>query len=171
MPDAAANSRLSRMIARLSLQRAYLEEAARLIADVEGPVFEIGLGKARTYDHLVRLLPEREVYAFDGTLHCPPAAVPHKDRLILGNFKRTLAEARSRFEGSVAIAHCDFGSEDTAHDAAQADWLAKLVVPLMRGGGALISDRELAVPADWRIISIAAPEEPFHYHGWRVPSG
>ena len=58
-------NRLDRMIARLTAQRACLADAATLIADVPGPVLEIGFGKGRTYRFLREVLPAREIYAFD----------------------------------------------------------------------------------------------------------
>ncbi len=163
MPE-AESSRLARMIARLSIQRAYLDHAADLIADVPGPVFEIGLGKARTYDHLRHLLPQREIFAFDRSVHCPPAAVPPDEFLVLGDFHQTLAEAKTPFEGKVALAHCDTGSEDQARDAAQAAWLADLVEPLVRTGGIVLSDRSLALPGTWEAIEL--PRSSFAYFGW-----
>ncbi|MEM8914493.1 MAG: class I SAM-dependent methyltransferase [Pseudomonadota bacterium] len=166
MPD-AGGSRLARMIARLSIQRAHLEEAAKLVADVPGPVLEIGLGKARTYDHLCHLMPDREIFAFDGAVHCPPAAVPPEEFLIVGDFQDTLAEHRARFEGRAALAHCDFGTEDQSHDMAQAAWLADLVAPLMRRDGVVLADRELALGAGWKPIEVEVERGPFDYFGWK----
>lgn len=163
MPD-PENSRLARMIARLSVQRAYLDHAANVIADIPGPVFEIGLGKARTYDHLRHLLPDRRIYAFDRSVHCPPTAVPPDEFLVLGDFSQTLSDARDQFEGQVALAHCDTGSEDLARDAAQAAWLADLVEPLVCRGGVILSDRLLALPDDWDVFELQ--NGPFPYFGW-----
>jgi hypothetical protein len=82
----AQPSQLDLMIARLTMQRDCLDLAARLIGDLPGPVLEIGLGKGRTYDHLRRRLPEREIIALDRDLHAPAAAAPEGDQLVLGEF-------------------------------------------------------------------------------------
>lgn len=168
MPD-PAESRLSRMIARLSVQKAFLDYAAEAIADIPGPIFEIGLGKARTYDHLRHLLPDRDIFAFDGSVHCPPAAVPPERFLVLGDFQQTLAQARDRFEGAAALAHCDTGSENADRDAAQAEWLAELVAPLVASGGIVLSDRPLALPGRWQAIDI--DHGAFQYFAWRNENG
>ena len=56
-------SRLDSFIRRALAQRECLANAARRITDIEGPVIELGLGNGRTYDHLRRILPEREIAA------------------------------------------------------------------------------------------------------------
>ncbi|MGH6887075.1 MAG: class I SAM-dependent methyltransferase, partial [Geminicoccales bacterium] len=48
-------SRLDSFIRRLEAQRACLDLAAARIADLPGPVLELGLGNGRTYDHLREL--------------------------------------------------------------------------------------------------------------------
>jgi len=55
---------LSRMIARLRAQKACPDFAALRIRDLPGPVFEVGLGKARTYDRLRYLFAGRRICAF-----------------------------------------------------------------------------------------------------------
>ena len=55
-------SRLDSFIRRLQAQRACLDMAAGLIADIDGLVLELGLGNGRTYDHLRETLPGREIY-------------------------------------------------------------------------------------------------------------
>ncbi len=49
----------------MTAQRDCLALAARLVADVPGPVLELGLGNGRTYDHLREILPGREIFVFD----------------------------------------------------------------------------------------------------------
>lgn len=143
-------SRLDRMIARLTAQRAWLEHAATLIADLPGPVLEIGLGKGRTFSHLRKLLPDRAIYAFDRTVRAPADSAPEDDHLFLGDFRDTLAAARRRLPPA-ALAHADFGSEDRAHDLDQAAWLGPLIAPLMARGGIVLSDRPLRAE-QWRAL-------------------
>ena len=58
-------SRLDSFIRRMLAQRACLNWAAEAVADIAGPVLELGLGNGRTYDHLRELMPEREIYVFE----------------------------------------------------------------------------------------------------------
>lgn len=151
-------SQLDRMIARLTAQRDHLAVAATAIRDVPGPVLEIGLGKGRTYDHLRRLFPDRDIYAFDGSVHAPARLVPDAEHLFVGDFRETLSTATAQLPPA-ALAHADFGSEDRDRDAAQAKWLGPLIDRLMAPGGIVVSDREMAVerwmpvegpPGDWQ---------------------
>ena len=160
-------SRLDRMIARLSRQRAVLEAAAALTADVSGPILEIGLGKGRTYDHLRRLHPTRDVYAFDGSVHAPADCVPSPDRLFVGDFRETLPlAADDGLAGRAAFVHADFGSDDRARDAAQAEWLGPLIDRLTSDGAVVAADREMAV-AGWRPLPVPG-DETWRYFLWRV---
>ena len=91
MPGPAADmSRLERMIERLSTQRACLDRAVTMVADLPGPVLEVGLGKGRTYDHLRHTLPGREIFVFDRDIHAPESCVPDSPYLYLGDFAETL---------------------------------------------------------------------------------
>lgn len=68
-------TRLDSVIERLQAQRAWLDWAVRAIADIDGPVLEIGLGNGRSYDQLgARLAGTRRILAFDFVLaaHLPP---------------------------------------------------------------------------------------------------
>jgi hypothetical protein len=142
------------MAARLLTQRAHLDEAARLIRGIPGPVFEIGLGKGRTYSHLRLLLPEREIYCFDRELHAAPADTPPRDYLMLGEFEQTLPKAAARIGAPVALAHCDFGSRHPQRDARAAAALAELLPGIMAAGAIVLSDRPLA---SRRLDRITAP--------------
>lgn len=154
-------SRLERMIARLSAQKAFLDFAAARVRDLPGPVLEIGLGKGRTFSHLAKLFPGREIYAFDDGLRAPADSAPEPARLALGDFRLTLAAMRGRI-APAALAHADFGSEDRSFDAGQAVWLAPLIDALMAPGGLVVSDRALAMP---RWSPLAGPDGlawPYH---------
>ena len=62
-------SRLDSFIRRMQAQRDCLNAAARMIADVPGSVFDLGLGNGRTFDHLRETLPDA------GDLTCSTASV------------------------------------------------------------------------------------------------
>ncbi len=157
-------SQLDRMIARLTAQRDHLAVAATAIRDVPGPVLEIGLGKGRTYDHLRRLLPDRDIYAFDGSVHAPARLVPDPDHLFVGDFRETLETAAGRLPPA-ALAHADFGSEDRSRDAAQAEWLGPLIGRLMAPGGIVVSDRKLVAE---RWTPVDCPSGAWPYFLWQV---
>ncbi|MFE0758853.1 class I SAM-dependent methyltransferase [Inquilinus sp. NPDC058860] len=157
------DSRLDRMIARLTTQRRALERAAEEIRGVPGPVLEIGLGKGRTYSHLRKLFPERPIIAFDRDLHAPADAAPAGADLVLGDFHETLPALSGR--APAALAHADFGSEDRVRDAAQAGWLAGLIDRLMAPSGLVVSDRPMQVPR-WTALPFDTPDWP--YFIWRV---
>ncbi|CDX19884.1 conserved hypothetical protein [Mesorhizobium sp. ORS 3324] len=157
------DSRLDRMIARLTTQRRALERAAEETRDLPGPVLEIGLGKGRTYSHLRKLFPERRIIAFDRDLHAPADATPTGVDLVLGDFRETLPTLSGRV--SAALAHADFGSEDRARDAAQVGWLAALIDGLMAPGGLVVSDRAMQSPR-WTALPFDTPDWP--YFLWRV---
>lgn len=137
-------SRLERMIARLEAQAEVLDRACALVRHRTGPILEVGLGKGRTYDHLRTLLPGREIWCFDGSLHAPPAARPPADRLVLGDFRETLVAARGRLVPACLV-HCDFGTEDPGRDRALAEALAAPIAALVAPRGLIASDRPLPI--------------------------
>lgn len=162
-PWDAGISRLDRMLARLTAQKAVLEAAAAAIADRPGPIAEVGLGKGRTFDHLRRLLPEREIFAFDGSLHAPADAVPPEDRLVLGRFEATLPAAGALI-GRAVLVHADFGTEAPDRDAATARRLAGPIADLAASGGLVVCDRPLAEP---RLADVTPTGLPWPIGVWR----
>jgi hypothetical protein len=142
-PGRAEGSALERFAARLIAQRAYLAEAARLIAAVPGPVLEIGLGKGRTYDHLRRILPGRAIYCFDREHHAPPEESPPSEFLVLGEIQETLPALARRLGATAALAHCDIGTRKPARDMAFARYLAETLPGVMAEGGIVLGDRPM----------------------------
>jgi hypothetical protein len=136
-------SALDRFAARLLAQRAYLADAARRIADIAGPVFEIGLGKGRTYDHLRRLLPGRDIWCFDREHHAPPEESPPAGRLVIGEIQETLPALARRLGAKAALAHCDIGTRKPERDMAFARYLARALPPLMAPGAVVLGDRPM----------------------------
>ena len=132
------------MIARLQTQRACIDFAALEIRDLPGPVLEVGLGKARTYDRLRRMFPERAIFAFDRAIECRPELQPDSTHVYLGDFLDTLPDAARRLGRGAALAHVDAGSLDEARDAALAESLAPLLNALVSPGGFVLSDRAMA---------------------------
>lgn len=159
-------SRLDSFIRRLEAQRACLNRAAELVGDLDGVVLELGLGNGRTYDHLRSLLSERDIYVFERRIAAHPDCVPPPDRLILGDMRETLAEARHRFGGRAVLAHLDVGTGDAAANRVLAAELMPLLVPLLRQGAVLASDPPLDDPG---LAPLSLPEgvAPGRYHLYR----
>jgi hypothetical protein len=131
------------MISRLTAQRALMEEAARLIADQPGPVFELGLGSGRTFDHLRQILPSREIFAFDRSISAHPKCIPDGDHLILGEIRETLKFCGPRIPSKPAFIHIDLGSGDPTQDLITRSWLSPLVAEWSVAGTIILADRPL----------------------------
>ena len=136
-------SRLDINIRRLQAQRACLDLMAEHIRDLPGPVFELGLGNGRTYDHLREVLPGREIFVFDREVAAHPDCIPDPAHLFLGDFRETLARAAGRFAGTVALIHADIGSSNADRDAQLARAVAVIFPTLLRPGGLVVSDRDV----------------------------
>lgn len=158
---------LSRMIARLSAQKACLDRAAALVADLPGPVLEVGLGKGRTYDRLRTLFPQRTIYAFDREVHCATRLRPPADRLFLGDFCDALPAAFARLGRSAVLAHVDLGSEDAARDRALAAAVAPLVDRLVVAGGIVLCDRPMDA-VGWHALPAPMETGAFAYYLYRT---
>jgi S-adenosyl-L-methionine methyltransferase len=139
-------SRLDSFIRRLEAQRACLELAADLVGDLDGELLELGLGNGRTYDHLRKLFPHRNIFVCERTVAAHPDCVPPPQFLLLGDMRETLQTVRARLAERVALAHLDPGNGNIAASKALADHLIPLIVPLLQLNGVLVS--EPAVSAD-----------------------
>ncbi len=137
-------SRLDINIRRLKAQRACLDLAAALIRDVPGPIFELGLGNGRTYDHLREILPGREIFVFERDVAAHPDCIPDEDHLYIGDFHDTLPLAAERFGRGVALAHADVGSANPDRDKRLADFIAGHLPAVLRPGGIVAADRDVA---------------------------
>ncbi len=144
-------SRLDINIARLKAQRACLDLAARLIAELPGPVLELGLGNGRTFDHLREQLPAREIFVFDREVAAHPDCIPDRDHLYLGDFRDSLPRAVADFGRQVALVHADVGSADLAADAQKAAFLASQFSLLVRHGGLVAADRDVGFAGAVRV--------------------
>jgi S-adenosyl-L-methionine methyltransferase len=162
-------SRLDSFIRRLEAQRACLDQAARLIAELDGDVLELGLGNGRTYDHLRQLFPDRKIYVCERWVAAHPDCVPPAELLLLGDMRDTLQKARELLVGRVALAHLDPATGNVAASRALAAEVAPLIVPLLRPGGVLVSEPAIA----WRGLSpMALPRglAPGRYNLYRFVS-
>ncbi len=159
-------SRLDSVIRRLQAQRSCLYEAAKLIADVPGPVLELGLGNGRTYDHLRSLLPGRDIYVFDRQVRAHPDCIPDDEHLYLGDVTETLLLAAARLGRTVALAHADLGSGRMDPDGALARQVSSLLAGLVQPGGVVLSDQTFTGDA-WNDWPLPAGVAPGRYHFYR----
>lgn len=143
-------SRLDSAIRRLQAQRACLDFACAQIAGRPGPVFELGLGNGRTYDHLRARLEEPAerwpIYVFERRVAAHPDCVPPDERLFLGDFRETLPRAAAAFAGRVVLAHADMGSGDAAANAELAAFVGRALAPALAPGALVLSDQPLTLP-------------------------
>ncbi|HWD56797.1 MAG TPA: class I SAM-dependent methyltransferase [Stellaceae bacterium] len=158
-------SRLDSFIRRLEAQRACLGHAAALIAGLEGPVLELGLGNGRTYDHLRELFPDRAIYVCEREVAAHPDCIPPADMLLLGDMFATLPAARGRLGGRVALAHFDAGTGDAAANLRLAAGLRPLLLPLLRAGAVLATQQVMAGPGlEMLPLPEGVPEGRYHLY-------
>lgn len=136
-------SRLDSFIRRLQAQRACLDATPPWIADLPGPILELGLGNGRTFDHLRGLYPDREIFVFERQVAAHPDCVPDERHLILGDIRATLPAALERLPERAALVHNDIGTGDATANAELAGWLARVLPPLTKPGAILLSDQAL----------------------------
>jgi len=138
-----ALTRLEKLLYRLEAQRAVLAWAFEQIAGRNGVVFELGLGKGRTFDHLRRHLPERQIWVFERDVDAIPDCRPDPAYLIEGDMALTLPAAAQRFRGQVVLAHSDVGSFDHERNIAMAKLVSAELPPALAPGGLVLSDLPL----------------------------
>lgn len=146
-------SRLDSFIRRLVAQRDCLQFAADEIANISGPVLELGLGNGRTYDHLRELFPERDIFVFDRHVAAHPDCIPDDRHMIVGDFSDTLPRALERTGMPAALAHVDCGSGDATNNAVLASILADLLPALMTPDGLIVSDQPMC-PDGWKLLAL-----------------
>ena len=132
-------SRLDVFINRMVSQRACLNHAAALTADMTGPVFELGLGNGRTYHHMREIMAGRDIYVFERAVASHPDSTPADDMLILGDVNETLPQALARFGPTAALIHADLGGHNLAKNDAFARAISPLIEPLLAQGGLMVS--------------------------------
>ncbi|MFZ5674399.1 MAG: class I SAM-dependent methyltransferase [Pseudomonadota bacterium] len=139
-------SRLERLLYRLEAQHRCLNWAFGEIAGRPGPVLELGLGHGRTYDHMRRHLPGRDIFVFDREIDCFPDCTPDAEHLILGKLSDTLPEARYRFGGKAVLVNSDVGTYDEAINAEIAEVVSAALPALLAPGAIVLSDLPLTLP-------------------------
>jgi len=129
-------SRLDSFIRRLSAQRDILNHIIDEVADLEGPILELGLGNGRTFDHLRDRFPARRIIAFDRAANASAHSMPSADNLILGEIEQS---AQAFVGVDAALAHADIGTGYPDMDAITLRWLPQLMAGVLASGGVAVS--------------------------------
>jgi hypothetical protein len=138
-------SRLERLLFRLDAQHKSLAWAFREIDGLPGLVFELGLGHGRTYDHMRRHLPGRDIYVFDREIDCFADCRPDEAHLVLGQLAETLPAARKRFGGQAILVNSDVGTYDEACNVVVAEIVSRHLPPLLAPRAIILSDLPLTL--------------------------
>ena len=161
-------SRLDSAISRLMTLRICLDWATAETAKRSGPVMEFGLGNGRSYDHLRKRLPGRDIHVFDRYVAAHPNCIPPADRLWLGDFRATAPAAVQRFAGQVALIHGDVGSGEEAASRALSAELARYWAALLQGDGLLVSDQPI-IGEDFALLPLPGGEAGRYFLARRNP--
>ncbi len=140
-------SRLESMIRRLQAQVTCLDAAMAAIDHMPGPIFELGLGNGRTFDHLRERAKGREIFVFERQLNAHPDCIPDSEHLILGNLEKTLPPLVAKFAGSVALIHADLGTADARYPDSLETLIAGIFPELLAPGGLVLTDKPITVTA------------------------
>jgi hypothetical protein len=132
-------SRLDIFIDRMVSQRACLDVAIRATRHLQGPVFELGLGNGRTYDHLRENVRGREIYVFDREVASNPASTPPCEMTILGDVMETLPAALERFGPAASLVHADLGGHNLEKNDLFARKISPVIEPVLAPGGLMVS--------------------------------
>lgn len=144
-------SRLERLLFRLEAQHKSLNWAFREIREQPGVVFELGLGHGRTYDHMRRHLPDRDIFVFDREVDCFPDCTPDAQHLMLGKLSETLPAARDRFAGKAILVNSDVGTYDEAYNVEVATLVSRHLPALLKPHALVLSDLPLTLPQAKRL--------------------
>lgn len=136
-------SRLDSFIRRLTAQRDILNHLAEDVAQLDGPIMELGLGNGRTFDHLRERFPGRRILAFDRAANASAHSMPPADDLILGEIEET---AQAFLGIDAALAHADIGTGYPGKDAITLRWLPQLMAGVVVSGGVAVSGLPLDHP-------------------------
>lgn len=143
--DRPGISRLERLLFRIDAQHKSLGWAFGEIEGMPGLIFELGLGHGRTYDHMRRHLPEREIFVFDREIDCFADCRPDDAHLMLGQLADTLPAARARFGGKAILVNSDVGTYDESYNVAVAELVSRHLPPLLAPGALVLSDLPLTL--------------------------
>ncbi|MFQ5545007.1 MAG: class I SAM-dependent methyltransferase, partial [Acidiferrobacterales bacterium] len=154
-------------IRRMEAQRSCLNLAAELVNGLDGPILELGLGNARTYDHLRHLFPSREFFVFDQRLRPLPNGVLDCKHLILGDIRDTLPAAVRRFGHRIILVHSDMGSGQKEPNTQLTAFITSQLPSLMQPSGLVVADQDVAFERSTR-MSLPDDVAPGRYFMYRA---
>jgi len=132
-------TRLDLFIARMVSQRACIDHAVALTAGMSGPVFELGLGNGRTFDHLRARVTDRDIFVFERAVASNPASTPRDDQLVLGDVFDTLPLMLADHGPTASFAHADLGGHNLEKNDAFARAVSPLIEAVMAPKGIMVS--------------------------------
>ena len=162
-------SRLERLLYRLEAQHKCLNWAMAEIGGTPGVVFELGLGHGRTYDHLRRHLPDRDIYVFDREVDCFPDCTPDAGHLVLGKFSDTLPAVGDRFASRAILVNSDVGTYDDAYNVEVAAVVSRHLPAVLAPAAIVLSDLPLALP-DARPLPLPKDVRSAQFFVYRWPA-
>ncbi|MFM9973228.1 MAG: class I SAM-dependent methyltransferase [Beijerinckiaceae bacterium] len=139
-------SRLELTLFRLQAQHACLDWLFRQLAGAPGHVLELGLGHGRTFDHMRRHMPERDIYVFDRENAAYEDCQPDPRFLVLGEISETLPALYGTLGNRIVLANSDIGSFNVERSKANAAMMAQIRPPFMAKNGYVMSDYPLEMP-------------------------
>jgi hypothetical protein len=161
-------SRLERLYFRLEAQHACFDWVFGQLEGLPGPVFELGLGKGRTYDHLRRRLPGRDIHVFERFVDPIHDCMPPEEFLVRGELADTLSGYVERFTGKVALAHSDIGDFKAEHNREMRRLVTQVLPPAVMPGGFILSDLDLEI-AGFERLPLPGRARAERYHIYRRP--
>ena len=141
-------SRLDSFIARMQAQRDCLNYLKPAVDKLRGPIFEVGLGNGRTYDHLRELFPGRDIYVFERKVAAHPDCVPPPSHLFLGEARQSIPRAAEQLGAVAALIHTDLGTGDHVANTEMGKWLGPALDTLTAPGCWVLANQPLDV-ARW----------------------
>jgi hypothetical protein len=130
-------------IARTVSQRACIDHALALTAQMTGPVFELGLGNGRTFDHVRARIGNgpatRAIHVFERAVASNPASTPDAEQLVLGDIFETLPMMLARFGPVASFVHADLAGHNLEKNDTFARAVSPLVEAVMVQGGIMVS--------------------------------
>lgn len=148
-------SRLDLFIDRMVSQRACLDFAIAETAEMDGPVFELGLGNGRTYHHMCNRIQKRDIFVFERAVASHPDSTPPADKTILGDVTETLPRTLERMGAVASLMHADLGGHNREKNDIFARKISPLVEPMLAPGGMIVSSDRMYF-AD--LIELPLPE-------------
>ena len=124
-----------------------MDWSAKNIHKQRGVVLEFGLGNGRTFDHMRKLLPQRDIAAH-------PDCIPHPAFQFIGDFRDSIPRAIEQLGRSAALAHLDIGTEQKNTSLALASKITPCIEKLLCVNAIVVSEQEVE---RWRSYKLQLP--------------